>query len=150
MTSSKRSVLPLVLLLVLALAPLSAPLHGQPVPTAQGQPAIEAPKDLAGLKAMETQIKAVVAKVLPAVVGIQVGNAWGSGVIVSEDGIVMTAGHVVRKHGQPVTFFFADGKKAKGTTLGDFVSADAGLMKITGPGKWPSAPMGHSAALSCC
>ncbi len=145
MTSLNRSVLPLVLLLVLALAPFSAPLHGQSVPSAQ--PAVEAPKDLAGFKALETQIKAVVAKVLPAVVGIQVGNASGSGVIVREDGIVMTAGHVVGKPGQPVTFIFADGKRAKGTTLGDFVSADAGLMKITDPGKWPTAPMGHSASL---
>ena len=34
----------------------------------------ECPKDLAGYHALETQIKAIVAKVLPAVVGIQIGN----------------------------------------------------------------------------
>lgn len=109
--------------------------------------ATQTPVDVAGLKALETQVKSVVAKALPTVVGIRIANAWGSGVIVSEDGIVMTAGHVVDKPGQPVTFFFADGKQAKGKALGDFVSVDAGLMKITDPGKWPSAPMGQSASL---
>ncbi|MCE5268268.1 MAG: trypsin-like peptidase domain-containing protein [Planctomycetaceae bacterium] len=113
----------------------------------QRQPSLESPKDLAGFKALGAQIKSVVAKALPAVVGIRVGTAWGSGVVVSEDGIVMTAGHVVDKPGQSVTFYFADGKKAKGKTLGDFASADAGLMKITDPGKWPSAPMGQSTGI---
>ena len=46
--------------------------------------------------------------------------------IVSEDGLVMTAGHVVGKPGQPVTFIFADGRTAKGTTLGMIASTDAG------------------------
>jgi serine protease Do len=105
------------------------------------------PKDLAGFQELETQIKAVVHKVLPAVVGIQIGTNAGSGVIVSEDGIVMTAGHVVGKPGQQVTFFLADGKPVKGITLGMSGSADAGLMKITDPGKWPCAQMGDSESL---
>lgn len=109
--------------------------------------AIQEPKDLAGFQAFETQVKAVVNKVLPAVVGIQINGSAGSGVIVSEDGIVMTAGHVVSKPGQPVTFFFADGKSAKGITLGMSASADAGLMKITDAGKWPFAVMGDCASL---
>ena len=36
---------------------------------------VQPPKDLAGYRALESQIKAVVAKVVPAVVGIQVGPA---------------------------------------------------------------------------
>ncbi|NLF09560.1 MAG: serine protease, partial [Pirellulaceae bacterium] len=71
---------------------------------------VEAPRDLAGYKVIENKVKSVVSNVLPAVVGIRVGRASGSGVIVSEDGIVMTAGHVVAKPGQEVTFIFHDGK----------------------------------------
>ena len=89
----------------------------------------------------------VIAKVLPATVGVRIGNSAGSGVIVSEDGLVMTAGHVVGKPGQDVTFFFHDGKTAKGKTLGMFVTADAGMMKITDAGKYPFVELGSSADL---
>ena len=82
---------------------------------------------------------------MPAVVGIQVGHASGSGVIVSADGIVMTAGHVVGQPGRPVLFHLADGKTVKGMTLGMHAAADAGLMKITDAGKWPFVPLGTPA-----
>ena len=144
MKLARRSANLLLVLVILALGLGSAATFAQSAAGAQGHAVIEAPKDLAGLKAMETQIKAVVAKVVPAVVGIRIGSASGSGVIVSEDGIVMTAGHVVGKPGQPVVFIFADGKTAKGTTLGMFAAADAGLMKITDPGKWPFVALGQS------
>ena len=110
----------------------------------QDRAIVEPPKDPAGYRLLESQIKTVVAKVLPAVVGIQVGQASGSGVIVSADGIVMTAGHVVGQSGRPVLFHFADGKTAKGTTLGTHAASDAGLMKITDAGKWPFVALGHS------
>jgi serine protease Do len=105
------------------------------------------PKNVAELKALEKQIESVVADVTPAVVGVQVGNARGSGVIVSPDGLVLTAGHVVGQTNQPVTFFFSDGKTAKGKTLGMYTYADAGMMKITDPGKYPHAEKGRSATL---
>ena len=38
----------------------------------------------------------------------------------------MTAGHVVGQPGRPVLFHFADGKTAKGKTLGVDGAADAG------------------------
>ena len=109
--------------------------------------AIQEPKDLAGFQALQTQIQAVVRKALPLVVGISDRRHAGSGVIVSEDGIVMTAGHVVIKPGQAVTFFLSDWKPVKGITLGLSANADAGLMKITEPGKWPFVPLGDSASL---
>ena len=95
-------------------------------PSATAEPA----RDVASLHVLEVRIKNAAAKALPAVVGIRIGGASGSGVIVSEDGIVMTAGHVVGKPGQAVSFFFADGKIAKGITLGVHLLADAGLAKI--------------------
>ncbi len=109
--------------------------------------ALAPPKDVAELRQIETQVQQVVANVLPAVVGVQVGSSRGSGVIVSEDGLVMTAGHVVAEPGKDVLFFLGEGKTAKGKSLGMFKSVDAGLMKITDEGKWPTAEKGQSGDL---
>ena len=67
------------------------------------------PKDIGDLRAIEYKVQKVVARVLPCTVGVRIGNSQGSGVIVSEDGYVLTAGHVVEKPGQDVVFLFADG-----------------------------------------
>ncbi len=104
----------------------------------------ESPKSLDDLRALEDRVRAVVAKVSAATVGVRVGSNSGSGVIVSEDGLVLTAGHVVGKPGQEVVFMFADGKTAKGKTLGLYGNADAGMMRITDEGKWPYLPRGQS------
>jgi serine protease Do len=126
-----------------AAATLRAAEGGSPPPQPQIEP-IAAPKDLGELRAIEERVKQVVGRVLPATVAVQVGPAQGSGVIVSHDGLVMTAGHVVHQPGQRVTFFFPDGKTAKGTTLGVNSFSDAGLMKITDKGDWPCVERGRS------
>ena len=128
--------------LALGLVPLLAAEPAKPQPPAAEQ--VAPPKDIAELRGIEERVKKVVAKVMPATVGIRMGNSEGSGVIVSKDGMVMTAGHVVGKPGQTVTFCFADGKTAKGTTLGLYAPADAGLMKITDKGEWPFVERGRS------
>ena len=62
----------------------------------------------------------------------------GSGVIVSRDGYIATAGHLITKPGQELTVTMADGKTHKGTTLGFVRVADSGLAKITDAGgAWP-------------
>lgn len=136
-----------VALAFLAIALLLSPALVQPSLAAPGPAALMEPKDLPGFQALQTQVQAVIRKVLPAVVGIQIGDSAGSGVIVSEDGIVMTAGHVVMKPGQAVTFYMPDGKTVKGITLGLSAGSDAGLMKITESGKWPFVPLGDSSSL---
>ena len=105
------------------------------------------PKDVADLRSLEAKVQAVVAKVVVATVCIDMGGSQGSGVIVSKDGIVMTAGHVVGKPGQKVTFRFADGKTANGITLGLNASVDSGLMRITDKGDWPFVAKGVSSNL---
>jgi S1-C subfamily serine protease len=142
-----RSRLPVLALMVLVLASAAVPGLAQQPADAKTAPAFEAPKDLAGFQAMEARIKAVAAKVQPAVVGLEIAGSAGSGVIVSADGLVMTAGHVVGKPGQKVKFFFADGKTANGTTLGNYSTPDAGLARISDPGKWPTVEKGLSGTL---
>jgi len=149
---SSRRLLP-VARRVLMLACISACLAGAvllapaPVLAAADEPPVAAPKDVGELRALEARVQEVVEQVLPATVGVQIGHARGSGVIVSPDGYVMTAGHVVGKPGQSVTFILPDGKTVKGKTLGLFKNADAGLMKIEDKGEWPYVEKGHSADL---
>jgi serine protease Do len=106
-----------------------------------------APENVADLKAIQEQVKKVLQKVVPCTVGLQVGGASGSGVIVSADGYVLTAAHVSGKPGRAVTLILHDGRTVKGKTLGANRGMDSGLIKITDKGKWPFVPMGDSAAL---
>jgi len=105
------------------------------------------PKTPQELLALEAQVKQVVSKALPSVVGIRIGNEQGSGVIVSEDGLVMTAGHVSGRANQEAVVILHDGRTVKAKTLGVFRSGDAGLVKITEAGKWPFLERGRSADL---
>ncbi len=95
------------------------------------------PESLKDLASMQRHIRMLVKRVSPAVVGVEVGGASGSGVVISADGIVLTAAHVCGRAGRPVKFLFADGRIAHGRTLGADHLSDAGLMKITDPGDWP-------------
>ncbi|HLJ95287.1 MAG TPA: S1C family serine protease [Gemmataceae bacterium] len=106
-----------------------------------------APENVDDLKAIETQVQAVLQKVLPCTVGVRAGGAWGSGVLIREDGYVLTAGHVSAEPGREVLLILMDGRRVKGKTLGANRGIDSGLIKITEDGTWPFAPMGNSADL---
>jgi serine protease Do len=105
------------------------------------------PENLEDLKAIEKQVKEVVAKVLPCTVCLRVGGASGSGVIISADGYILTAGHVSGAPGRDVSIVMPDGSIVRGKTLGGNGTMDSGLVKITKPGKYPFAPTGSSADL---
>jgi serine protease Do len=100
------------------------------------------PTSLADLRSMEEHIKALAARVSPTVVAVIVGSGSGSGVVISADGLVLTAGHVCGAADREVRFTFPDGKTARGKTLGANSDNDTGLMKITDHGPWPHAEMG--------
>lgn len=97
------------------------------------------PSTVAELKAMEQHQQELAKKLIPCTVGIVVGPAHGSGVIISEDGYVLTAAHVAGKPDRKATFILPDGRRAQGKTLGIYRTLDAGLMKITEKGPWPFA-----------
>ena len=61
------------------------------------------------LTAIEKQVKALLPRLSRAVVAVQVGAASGSGVVVSEDGLVLTAAHDCGATNRDVQFTFADG-----------------------------------------
>src|SRR4051794_7469022 len=76
------------------------------------------PTDVATLKALELRVEKMLDKAKAATVGVRMGAAQGSGVIVSEDGVVLTAGHVSAKPGLDCVLVMPDGKTLKGKTLG--------------------------------
>src|SRR5205085_4886661 len=102
------------------------------------------PDSVDELRAIERQVKKVLEKVVPCTVAVKVGNGQGSGVIVSADGYVLTAGHVVGKANRDVTITLPSGKQLKGKTLGSNRQIDSGLIKITDEGKWPFVDLGKS------
>jgi len=96
-----------------------------------------APQNLNDLRALETQLQSMVAKVSASVVNV----GGGSGVIV-KDNLVLTAGHVIRRPGQEVTLVLSDGRRIKGVTLGLNDETDTGLIRITEEGDYVAAEMG--------
>jgi serine protease Do len=108
---------------------------------------VRSPENSEDLKALQAQVQAVVQKTIPCTVGVRVGGAWGSGVIVRAEGYVLTAGHVSSQADRDATVFLSDGRQVKAKTLGASHGADCGLIKITEEGTWPFAPMGASSDL---
>jgi len=100
------------------------------------------PASVADLRAIERHIKALAARVSPAVVAVEIGSGSGSGVVISADGLVLTAGHVCGRPGRAARFTFPTGKTARGKTLGVDFDSDTGLMRITDRGPWPHVAMG--------
>jgi serine protease Do len=112
-------------------------------------PALEkvAPENLDDLLAIQQQVKEVLKKVIPCTVGLQVGGAAGSGVIIDKEGHVLTAGHVSGTPDKSVNIILPDGKRLKGKSLGRNQGVDSGLVRITDKGPWPYLEMGKSADL---
>ncbi|MGI8602371.1 MAG: S1C family serine protease [Verrucomicrobiales bacterium] len=114
--------------------------------------AIEAP---ASLRERQEKIQKVAREVAPAVVAITPGvvkpsgsnqnprqrGGWGvgSGVIVSSDGLILTAAHVLHAVGDEFTVIFSDGRQAQAKALGKYLSRDAALAQITTKGEFPHA-----------
>jgi len=106
-----------------------------------------APESIAELKEIQRRTRVILEKVVPCTVGLQIGGASGSGVIVSEDGYVLTAGHVSGEPGQKVIIIMPDGKQLKGKTLGANQGIDSGMIKIDTEDKLPFIEMGNSKAV---
>ena len=109
------------------------------------------PETIEELKILQSVVKKVVDKTTPCTVGVMIGMGAGSGVIVNEDGLVLTAAHVSGEPGKTCTLILPDGTRVKGKTLGTNDKMDSGMIQITdkGPkdGKWPYLKVGKSVDL---
>ena len=131
-----------------------APLPGPMVYTLEARPEIAKlkpapanPKSMDDLKAIQARVEAVARQALPATVGLQMGDGQGSGVIVSKDGYVLTAGHVSGTPGDRVTIVLSNGAMVAGHSLGANNWIDSGMVKIDTPGAYPFMPVGSAAKL---
>jgi serine protease Do len=104
------------------------------------QAAGESPS-LADLKKAQEQTREHLDKMIAATVGIHLEDSSGSGVIVSEDGYIITAAHVIMVPGDIFEIELSDGRKVKAKSLGMDHSWDAGLAKILKDEKWPHVKM---------
>jgi serine protease Do len=100
------------------------------------------PETLEQVRELQALVASVVERSAPATVCLRAGGGSGSGVIVSEDGLILTAGHVAMRPGQRITVVFPDGSTARAESLGINEGIDSGLAKITDDGPWPYVEMG--------
>jgi len=104
------------------------------------------PESVEDLRAIQKQTKEILDKITPATVGLRIGSSAGSGVIVNEEGYILTAGHVSGKPDQNVDILLFDGRRLKGKTLGQNKGIDSGMIKITDKdAKFKWVEMGDSA-----
>lgn len=113
--------------------------------TAEAAAAAAASADLRG---REAKVQALVQRVMPCVVAVTSADGdkpgSGSGVIISKEGLILTAAHVTQATGNQLTIIFPDGRRVKGTSLGANRSTDSGMARIEEPGEWPCVEMGSS------
>ena len=98
------------------------------------------------LREVEAKVKQVAEANMNACVSITDGIGAGSGVIVTEGGLVLTAGHVMVGQGD-YTVLFPDGRTARARPLGRNLNIDAGMVQIIDPGPWPHVKVGKTESL---
>ena len=120
--------------------------------------AAEARADFVALQTRQELLLQSLEKVQPAVVSVSDGQGFGTGVVVSADGIVLTACHVIdgprdyhRRIRRRVHVVFPDGMRVACERLGRNRYSDAAMLKITDPppdgGEFPHVKLGQSSKL---
>lgn len=128
--------------LALGLAPLSADTPAtKPIPDPTTAITKPGPESIDDLRAIQRQTRLIYEKVMPATVGLRVGAAQGSGVIINKEGLILTAGHVSGEPGKVIDVVLPDGKVVKGKSLGQNGRIDSGMAIITDKGDWPYVEM---------
>jgi len=100
------------------------------------------------LAALEAKVKFVAQQTLPATVALlsEDTNSSGSGVLVSADGLILTAAHVVQG-AEEMFVVFPDGEQVTGKVLGANYSKDIAMVKAKGKGPFPFVKLGESKPL---
>jgi len=103
------------------------------------------PRDLKELKVLQKQQSKVAEKVHRVTVNLQHGSTQGSGVIINEDGYILTAAHVAGKPKQRITVVLHDGLRVEGISMGVNRDNDAGLVRILKNRDDNNQPWAHAA-----
>jgi len=99
------------------------------------------------ITALQADVRETIDRVRPAVVLVGGGGSSFSGVIVSREGHVLSAGHAVQP-GRRYRITLPDGRRLPGVGKGSNPLADAALIRIIDPpADLPAVPMGDSTSL---
>jgi serine protease Do len=113
----------------------------EPVGRAWAQAQAVAGRTVALLPEEQSVIR-VARQITPAVVGVSGGAGAGSGIIIRNDGVVLTNAHVVGD-ARTVTITTADGRQLRGAVLGRDPTVDVAVVRLT-ERNLPLAPVGDS------
>ena len=83
------------------------------------------------LALIQQRVRALLPKVSPAVVGLELRGGAGTGVVISPEGLILSAGHVTMEPGLNIKAVFTDGRTLEAETLGASYFSDAGMAKLT-------------------
>ena len=78
---------------------------------------------------IQAKLRKLIALTKHTLVSIEAGDGAGSGVIISEDGLVLTAAHVIGKTGKKMHIRMHDGRRIPAVSLGGSELSDAGMLK---------------------
>jgi len=139
----------LLLALIASLSLQSGSLWAQSKEEKSKRPEIERAPDVKNFKSLQKlnqQIVSLSKRAQPATVCLiaKNGRGAGSGVVVSEDGLILTAAHVTAGMQGGITVIFPDGTRKTGKPLGADYDRDASMVQITEPGKYPFVEVGES------
>lgn len=95
------------------------------------------PENKKDLYAIQHRLQELLPKAKKGLVAIEANDGAGSGVIISPDGLILTAAHVIGKTGKKMKVRFANGKRTSAISLGGSELSDAGMLKIIDEGPWP-------------
>lgn len=137
---------------LLSLVATAAPLTAKSAANSQqDKPEESAPLilDTKTLRQLDREIILLAENASPATVSLVSigGHGAGSGVVVSPEGLILTAGHVLAAMSDEIIVMFPDGRRAKAKPLGADFDRDAGMVRITEPGEYPYVRMADSKPL---
>jgi serine protease Do len=106
----------------------------------------KAPENRKDLDAIQQALISVLPKAREATVAIELEDGSGSGVIVSADGLVLTAAHVSGGVNKDLTVVMEDGKRLKAESLGLVAATDCAMVRILEKGPFPFVEIDRQAS----
>ncbi len=96
-----------------------------------------APQTLDDFREIQQALQSNLARARAATVCLQMGGGSGSAVIISKDGLVLTAAHVTGKVDEEIKVIMEDGRELKGVSLGLNSETDSAMLQIVDEGPFP-------------
>lgn len=97
----------------------------------------ESPGTLADFREIQAALQSNLERARAATVCLQMGGGSGSAVIISKDGLVLTAAHVTSNIDQEIKVVMEDGRELKGRSLGLNSETDSAMLQILDEGPFP-------------